>query len=218
MELPIKTEIIGLDKADITKIISLYSKNLAYHNFNHIIEVLLAAKKIMEDCASENININEKIVNVAILFHDAGYQENHTSLGFSTKEAYSAFLAKEFLKAKNFETNTIDQIQSAILATEKNGRFIKPESKVVRAADLSGLSSHYDIFLNNALKIKAEYELLTGKSVDWDNWKLATIKLLKEFVSREIELTDFFSSRGGHSQFYKLVNTNLEKFLIESEI
>ena len=172
----------------------------------------------MEDCASENINIDEKIVNIAILFHDAGYQENHTSLGFSTKEAYSAFLAKEFLKAKNFETNTIDQIQSAILATEKNGRFIKPESKVVRAADLSGLSSQYDIFLKNALKIKAEYELLTGKSVDWDNWKLATIKLLKEFVSREIELTDFFSSRGGHSQFYKLVNTNLEKFLIESEI
>ena len=64
MELPIKTEIIGLDKADITKIISLYSKTLAYHNFNHIIEVLLAAKKIMEDCASENININEKIVNL----------------------------------------------------------------------------------------------------------------------------------------------------------
>ena len=67
---------------------------------------------------------------------------------------------------------------------------------MVRAADLSGLSSQYDIFLENALKIKAEYELLTGKSVDWDNWKLATIKLLKEFVSREIELTDFFFIKG----------------------
>ena len=217
MELPIKTEIIGLDKVDVTKIMSLYSTTLAYHNFNHIIDVLLAAKKIMEDCASENINVDEKIVNIAILFHDAGYQENHTSLGFSTKESYSAFLAKEFLKEKNFETNTIDQIQSAILATEKNGRFIKAESKVVRAADLFGLSSQYNVFLKNAFKIKAEYELLTGKSVDWDEWKLATIKLLRQFVSREIELTDFFSSRNGHSQFYKLVNMNLEKFLIESE-
>ena len=60
----------------------------------------------MEDCASENINVDEKIVNIAILFHDAGYQENHTSLGFSTKESYSAFLAKEFLKEK-----TLRQIQ-----------------------------------------------------------------------------------------------------------
>lgn len=218
MELPIKTEIIGLDEVDIAKIISLYSTTLAYHNFNHIIEVLLAAKKIMEDCSNENIHVDEKIINIAILFHDAGYYDNHTSLGFSTKESYSAFLAKEFLKEKNFETNTIDQIQSAILATEKNGRFIKVESKVVRAADLYGLSSQYDIFLDNACKIKTEYELLTGKSVDWDEWKLATIKLLKQFLSREIELTDFFSSRGGRSQFHKLANINLKKFLTQSEI
>ena len=181
----------------------------------------LDAKKI---CSIQDLNVNleistnPKIVNIAILFHDAGYQENHTSLGFSTKESYSAFLAKEFLKEKNFETNTIDQIQSAILATEKNGIFIKAESKVVRAADLFGLSSQYDVFLKNAFKIKAEYELLTGESVDWDEWKLATINLLRQFVSREIELTDFFSSRNGRSQFYKLVNMNLEKFLSESEI
>ena len=81
-----------------------------------------------------------------------------------------------------------------------------------------GLSSQYDVFLKNAFKIKAEYELLTGESVDWDEWKLATINLLRQFVSREIELTDFFSSRNGRSQFYKLVNINLEKFLSESEI
>ncbi len=218
MELPIKTEIIGLDNVDITKIISLYSTTLAYHNFDHIIEVLLAAKKIMEDCASENIHVDEKIINIAILFHDAGYHDNHTSLGFSTKESYSAFLAKEFLKEKNFETNTIDQIEAAILATEKNGTFIKAESKVVRAADLYGLSSQYDIFLKNACKIKVEYELLTGKNIDWDDWKLATIELLKQFLSREIELTDFFSSKGGRSQFYKLVNVNLEKFLTQSKI
>ena len=59
MELPIKPEIIGLDKADITKIISPYSKPLLII-FQPIIEVLLAAK-IMEDCASENINIDEKL-------------------------------------------------------------------------------------------------------------------------------------------------------------
>ena len=43
MELPIKTEIIGLDKVDITKIISLYSRTLAYHNFNHIIISIVSA-------------------------------------------------------------------------------------------------------------------------------------------------------------------------------
>tara|TARA_B100001115_G_C15763804_1_gene374351 strand:- start:323 stop:979 length:657 start_codon:yes stop_codon:yes gene_type:complete len=218
MELPIKTETIGLNNFDIAKIISLYSSALAYHNFNHIVEVLLSAKKIMEDCVSEHIIVDEKIVNIAILFHDAGYHDDHTSLGFSTKESYSAFLAREFLKEKNFETNIIDQIQSAILATEKNGSFEKTESKVVRAADLYGLSSQYDIFLENAHKIKAEYELLVGRTADWEDWKLATIKLLNEFLSREIELTAFFSSKGGCSQFHKLANINLKKFSVQSNI
>tara|TARA_B100001287_G_C22483193_1_gene435359 strand:+ start:111 stop:767 length:657 start_codon:yes stop_codon:yes gene_type:complete len=218
MELPIKTDTIGLNHFDISKIISLYSPVLAYHNFNHIVDVLSSAKKIMEDCAIEHIIVDEKIVNIAILFHDAGYQENHKSLGFLTKESYSAFLAREFLKEKNFEATIIDQIQSAILATEKNGSFEKTESKVVRAADLYGLSSQYDTFLENAYKIKAEYDFLIGRNVDWEDWKLATIKLLSEFLSREIELTAFFSSNGGCSQFLKQANINLRRFSTQSNI
>ncbi len=219
MELPIKTETIGLNNFDITKIISLYSPALAYHNFNHIIEVLSYAKEIMKDCESEHIIVDEKVVNIAILFHDAGYHEDHASLGFSTKESYSAFLAREFLKEKNFETNIIDQIQSAILATEKNGSFNKAEAKVVRAADLFGLSSQYGTFLENAHKIKAEYEFLVGRKTDWEDWKLATIKLLTEFLSREIELTAFFSSNeDGCSQFHKLANINLKKLSVQPNI
>ncbi|MEC8147303.1 MAG: HD domain-containing protein [Pseudomonadota bacterium] len=217
MELPIKTETIGLTEPDLTRIFSLYSSRLAYHNFEHVIDVLLAAKKILQDCANANIPVNRKVVNLAILFHDAGYEEDHDKLGFSTKEAYSAYLAKDFLKEKKFSTALISQIQSAILATEKNGKFPDPESKAVRAADLYGLSLNYNIFLENAKKIKTEFELLKGHSIGWQEWKLTTIKLLKEFVSREIELTPFFSSNGGPSEFYLKVTANLEKFLSQPD-
>ena len=178
----------------------------------------MAAKKILKDCQNEKIAVNQRIVNLAILFHDAGYQENHSGLGFSTKESYSAFLAGEFLGEKRFEAKVIMRIQSAILATEKNGSFVNTESKVVRAADLYGLSSRYDIFLKNACKIKSEYELLTGKISNWEKWKHATVKLLEEFLSREIEITSFFSSGGGHSEFYKRANLNLRKLRIQPKI
>ena len=74
-----------------------------------------------------------------------------------------------------------------------------------------------NIFLENAKKIKTEFELLKGHSIGWQEWKLTTIKLLKEFVSREIELTPFFSSNGGPSEFYLKVTANLEKFLSQPD-
>ena len=76
----------GRDAALEERAASLYSDTLAYHNFEHIRETLAAAEVIIERCAAENIRIDSAVVYYALLFHDAGYAEDHVALGHRSKE------------------------------------------------------------------------------------------------------------------------------------
>jgi hypothetical protein len=54
----------------------------------------------VERCLKEGVPINGEVVYYALLFHDAGYHENHASMGFTSKEVYSAHLAVQCLRAE----------------------------------------------------------------------------------------------------------------------
>ena len=203
----------GLEK----QVQELYDPALPYHNFNHILNTLEFAENIVKDCLNQNISINSEIVYLAVLFHDAGYYENHTSLGFETKEAYSAELAGKILSQYRYSESDIDRIKEAILSTEKNATFETPEQKAVRAADLAGMADSYSFFLINNLRLKAEYELLNNSILSWDSWKKASTSLVEEFVSSEICLTDYFQKRGETSPFEDAVRKNLTELSLESE-
>ena len=62
------------------------NQRLHYHNFQHVLNTLEFGSKILIDCQSEQVTLRKQIVYLAILFHDAGFSEDHTSLGFETKE------------------------------------------------------------------------------------------------------------------------------------
>ena len=61
----------------------LYSDQMPYHNFNHVLGTVAAGAVLVERCLKEGVPINGVIVYYALLFHDAGYHESHISKGFT---------------------------------------------------------------------------------------------------------------------------------------
>lgn len=193
----------------------LYSDALPYHNFAHIQDTLTAAETILARCQDENIRTDAEVVYYALLFHDAGYQENHLARGYHSKESYSAALASAVLTEFAVPPSQIDQCTAAILATERDGKFISAEQKAVRAADLSGLAADYAVFLDSSLKLKREHELLHGKFLEWADWQAVSDEVLRHYLGQEIRLTSYFHDENGESTFHARVRDNLERLLAE---
>ncbi len=192
-----------------------YDPRLHYHNFQHILNTLAFGSKILLDCQSENVTLRKEIVYLAILFHDAGYSEDHTHLGFETKEKYSANLAESVLVTENYPPTEIRLVKEAIVSTERNATFPTAEQQAVRAADLFGMAASYEVFLLNSVKLKKEHEYLSKSKLSWDAWKKASIDVVKDFITHDIPLIGYFKKSDNSSKFSIAVEKNLNRFTTE---
>jgi hypothetical protein len=193
----------------------LYSDQMPYHSFNHVLGTLAAGAVLVERCLKEGVPINGEVVYYALLFHDAGYHENHVSMGFTSKEAYSAHLAVQRLRAEAIPEDTINRVVAAILSTQRDAQFTTNEEKAVRAADLAGLASDYETFRSNVEKLHQECEILTGRRVAWDEWKTSVKETISFYLSQEIRLTQSDSSVDSAAIFHARANQNLSRLLSE---
>lgn len=187
----------------------LYSDEMPYHNFNHVLGTLAAGKILVDRCLREGVPINAEVVYYALLFHDAGYHENHIDKGYTSKEEYSAHLADQCLRAEAVSEDTIKRVVASILSTQRDAKFTSNEEKAVRAADLAGLASDYKTFRSNVEKLRQEGEMLSGRKMAWDEWKTS----VKETIS-------FYLSQGSSlfqpdALFYAKANQNLSRLLSE---
>ena len=194
----------------------LYSAELPYHNFQHAIDTIRAANNIIGRCIEEGIRVDDRVVYFALLFHDAGFRDDHVALGFSTKEAYSADLATNRLIKRGESKRTTDKVVAAILSTHKDASFITVEQKAVRAADLSGLAADYEIFLQNTANLKAEFELFGDTKLSWGEWVKIASETIRFYLSQEIRLTSYFVNEHGESAFHQAVRENLERLVAEA--
>ncbi len=194
---------------------ALYSDALPYHNFAHVQDTLVAATVILERCRTENIRVDPGVVYYALLFHDAGYQEDHQAHGYETKERYSAALARRVLAGRGVLQGQIDKTVGAILATERDAHFVSAEQKAVRAADLSGLAAPYPRFLASSLSLKREHEILHGEHLSWSNWQSISARVLGFYLTQEIRLTSYFYDARGESAYHAAVRENLSRLLAE---
>jgi predicted metal-dependent HD superfamily phosphohydrolase len=187
----------------------LYSDEMPYHNFNHVLRALAAGEVLVERCLKEGVPINGEVVYFALLFHDAGYHENHISKGFTSKEEYSAHLAVQCLRAEAVPENTIKRVVAAILSTQRDAQFTSDEEKAVRAADLAGLASDYKNFRSDVEKLRQEDEMLTGRKVAWDEWKTSVEDTIRLYLSQEIRFAR------PDALFYEQASQNLSRLLSE---
>ena len=205
------------DEALETKARALYSDALPYHNFTHIQDTLESADTIVKRCQQENIRIDSNVVYFALLFHDAGYHEDHIVHGYENKELYSVALASPILNDHGVPPGLVKKVGKAILATERNAHFVSADHKAVRAADLAGLAATYDQFLQSSLKLKREFEVLHQKQISWPSWQTVSQDVVGFYLSQEIRLTSYFHDENGESAFHKAVRENLARLMNERE-
>ncbi|HTT07564.1 MAG TPA: hypothetical protein VMH34_02065 [Gammaproteobacteria bacterium] len=194
---------------------TLYSDTLPYHNFTHALQCIEAGHELVRRCREEGVAIDEHVVYYALLFHDAGYHEDHFGKGYPTKEAYSAALAEAALNQRGVAPATVQQVTAAILATRRDARFVSVEEKAVRAADLSGLAADYGVFRANTEKLKYEYEIMTGGPISWDEWIAMADEVVSYFLSQDIRLTRYYFDESGDSIFHKRTMANLNRLRAE---
>ena len=206
----------GIRNAHLEQVAAeLYSDQMPYHNFNHVFGTLEAAELLVERCLKEGVPIDGEVVYYALLFHDAGYHENHISKGFTSKEEYSARLAVQCLRAEAIPEGTIERVVAAILSTQRDAQFTSNEEKAVRAADLAGLATDYKTFRSDVEKLRQESEMLTGRKVVWDEWKTSIEQTIRFYLSQEIHFTQPNACVDDAATFYAQANQNLSRLLSE---
>jgi len=193
-----------------------YNPKLPYHNFGHVVTVIRASELVLEKCRAQGIKVDEQVVYYALLFHDAGYDEDHTALGFDSKEAYSAVLAEQLLKEQGVDQNTLEKIKTAIMCTHMDAKCISVEDKIVRAADLSELAADYMVFKKNTLNLKKELEMYSNRKVSWDEWKQLAVNTVELFLREEMEVINDYYDGNGVSLFHKNARANLQTLLADA--
>lgn len=191
----------------------LYDPKLNYHNFDHIRYVMDEGNKILARCKGEGVEIDETVVYYAILFHDAGFMEDHISKGFESKEAYSADLAAKNLQGNGIDADTVQKVKQAIMATHVDALCLSNEDKAVRAADLAGLAADYELFKKNTVDLKNELQMMSGKQITWDQWKTMAAERIEMFLREELYLTSDYYNDQGESKFHLNTRNNVNKLL-----
>ncbi len=190
---------------------ALYSSSLPYHNFSHALAVVKEAEHIVTKCRAEGVPVDGDVVMLAALFHDAGFHDDHGRLGFASKEAYSAELARRELRKYGATPQIVEQVCDAILSTHCDGVCRNNESKAVRAADLAGLAADYKVFKRNTVRLKQEHELLSETHSQWLEWRDAAIARVSLFLRQDLNLTRDYFDAEGHSVFHRRTRENLRR-------
>ena len=190
-----------------------YDDRLHYHNFSHVDYVMSSARRIIESCKREGVAVDEAVVYYALLFHDAGFIDDHIALGYKSKEAWSAEIAARELKSHGLQPDLISRVRECILATHVDSVCVTSEAKAVRAADLSGLADEYRVFKNNAIDLMAEYELMSGNTIGWNEWKVMATDIIELYLRQDLHLTSDYYNDKGESHFHVNTRRNIERLL-----
>ena len=212
---PGKKLIIVMRDKKLEKIASrFYNPKLPYHNFGHVVTVIRESEKMLQKCSDEGIKVDEKIVYFALLFHDAGYDEDHEALGFDSKEAYSAELAERVLKENGADGEIVERVKTAIMSTHVDGKCTCAEDRIVRASDLSELAAEYSVFKKNTLDLKSELENSIGREVSWEEWKRLAVERVELFLREDMAVTsDYYDN--GESIFHRNTRANLKTLMAD---
>ncbi len=165
-------EIVNEIKAHVNALYWQYSnRQLPYHNLIHTERVVKAAEKM---CSYYNLAENDRlIVLTAAWFHDVGYLLGDAEL----HETSGAEAAVIFLRSKNIPEETIEKVKNCILSTHMPQQPQNFLEEIVCDADVFDLGTEQ--FRINDANMRKEKELLTGKKITKQEWRMQTIKFLE---------------------------------------
>ncbi|MCH5597531.1 HD domain-containing protein [Niabella ginsengisoli] len=147
-----------------------HSEDFSYHNLEHTTGVVAATAEL-----SDHYNLSERekfIAQAAAWFHDLGYfvdADNH--------EAESMIMAANFLREKNVDGVTIEEVKSCIKATKMPQKPKNLLEQIVCDADMSHFSTNS--FSDKSKRLRKELQSRCGLAISKDAWRHQTICLLE---------------------------------------
>lgn len=147
-----------------------YTDAIEYHNWSHVEAVMAGVEALSERAETRGITLAKEALLVAAAWHDAGFHEDHVSLGFETKEHYSAYLADTFLQSKDIDESTRRLVERAILGTIHSAVREDLDTLCLHRADVANIGGDYPTFLKNNIALWREHLTMTGTGIAWDEW------------------------------------------------
>ena len=136
-------------------------KDFAYHNIQHTLDVVAAAKEL--GSAFNLHSKEEELLILAAWFHDSGYDK-----GPIGHEERSCQYAKAFLEKHSFEESDIKIIQNCIMATKMPQSPNSLLEKILCDADMSHLGKK--IYWERCGRIRQEFTLTQNKTMSEPEW------------------------------------------------
>ena len=150
---------------------SLTKPALLYHNIDHTRDVVSACRII---CDAIGVAGEERaVVVVSGWWHDVGYLFG----GPADHEERSAEKAAEFLQAVGASPSFIQRVRGCILATRMPQSPTNDLERIICDADLYHLGTVN--FKPCTKRIRKEAELYGARQISGEEWRLATIELLR---------------------------------------
>lgn len=158
------------------------SDKCLFHTINHTLEVLNNAEIIGQYCDVGEEGLN--VLRLCALFHDIGYVD-----AYDDHEIYSARRAADYLRAKEVDEFTIEQVERAILATKMPQSPRDKISKILCDADLMNLS--FDDYFEQVDLMRKEWDKVGKAKLNRHQFYLNTL--------------DFFQKHEYHSKYGKQI-------------
>lgn len=143
------------------------SEKCLFHTIAHTIEVLNNAEIIGRFSKLKENDLN--ILRMSALFHDVGYID-----AYDGHEFFSASRAKVFLKSKNVDKESINQIEAAILSTRVPQSPRDEVSRILCDSDLMYLT--FDNYLEQIELMRKEWEKVGKAKLNKHQFRLKSLE------------------------------------------
>lgn len=171
------------------------SDDYGYHNLEHTENVM---ETVVEIGLAHNLSADDiQTLELAALFHDAGYSRGHQG-----HEEEGARMAEAFLQANDFPQDRIDIVKQCICSTNIK---IEPSNFLEEAlcdADLSYLGR--EKFFEKVLVLRKEWEVTLGVHYNEDEWVALNVNFFRSHK---------YYTKYAQEHFGKVKHLHLERFL-----
>ncbi len=123
-----------------------YYTNLPYHNWLHVRKVLFGTMLFADVYETNGVVLDRSVLVLAALFHDTNFHENHTELGYRTKEEHSVVIFEENAEKHGYSEEATLLGKQAITATTAGTEAVSEYDVALVCSDLLGASSNFDTF------------------------------------------------------------------------
>lgn len=148
------------------------SISYTYHNFNHTVRVVTAAKQLIENEKVE-ADTAEKIL-VAAWFHDVGYTE-----GCTEHEECGARIVEKFLNEQGKNPEYIEEVKEIIRTTKMDREPVTLAQKIIKDADYFHFAT--DNYNELSELLREEWKLTEQKMYTDLEWAMGNRKMMLQY-------------------------------------